>query len=162
MVQNEPTAMATAPRVAPDLSLQSVLTQRSDLEMNREANRLASFVGWPFQEDCACTPLRMAQAGFYYCPADNEPDLARCYVCFKELTGWEPNDDPAEEHARSLDCAFVQLRKTEAHLTVGEFLRLEKARFRNRFAKLVTWIEVGAVEKRAEIERAAAARSRKR
>ena len=36
----------------------------------------------------------MAQAGFYSSGTDAAPDSARCYVCFKELEGWEPHDNP--------------------------------------------------------------------
>lgn len=38
--------------------------------------------------------LQMADAGFIHCPTENEPDLAQCFFCFKELEGWEPDDDP--------------------------------------------------------------------
>lgn len=41
-----------------------------------------------------CSPLQMAAAGFIHCPTENEPDLAQCFFCFKELEGWEPDDDP--------------------------------------------------------------------
>lgn len=36
----------------------------------------------------------MAEAGFYHSSNDRDPDIARCFVCFKELEGWEPNDNP--------------------------------------------------------------------
>ena len=36
----------------------------------------------------------MAEAGFYHTPSSNEPDLVTCYVCYKEMDGWEPTDDP--------------------------------------------------------------------
>ena len=78
--------------------------------------RLKTFRNWPFMSDCSCTPQKMAEAGFYSCGGDNEPDLARCYFCRKELVkivntwshltslyflkdGWEPEDDPWKEHA---------------------------------------------------------------
>ena len=38
--------------------------------------------------------LQMAEAGFYHTPSENEPDLVTCYVCYKEMDGWEPTDDP--------------------------------------------------------------------
>ena len=61
-------------------------------------NRLATFKNWPFSEEegSDCTParcgrgslnkfkrhlFRMAEAGFYACGGENEPDLARCYFC---------------------------------------------------------------------------------
>ncbi|XP_020921877.1 baculoviral IAP repeat-containing protein 5 isoform X1 [Sus scrofa] len=57
-------------------------------------HRISTFKNWPFLEGCACTPERMAAAGFIHCPTENEPDLAQCFFCFKELEGWEPDDDP--------------------------------------------------------------------
>ena len=47
--------------------------------------RLESFkrVQWPFKDDCFCTPEKMAEAGFYACGGENEPDLVRCYFCRK-------------------------------------------------------------------------------
>ncbi len=38
--------------------------------------------------------IQMAEAGFYHCPTDQEPDLVKCFFCLKELDGWEPEDDP--------------------------------------------------------------------
>ncbi|XP_066237505.1 baculoviral IAP repeat-containing protein 5 isoform X2 [Saccopteryx leptura] len=58
--------------------------------------RVSTFKNWPFLEGCACTPERMAAAGFIHCPTENEPDLAQCFFCFKELEGWEPDDDPMQ------------------------------------------------------------------
>ena len=63
--------------------------------LNLEVNRKATFSSWPFDsEDCACTSKRLAEAGFYHVPSETEPDLVRCYVCLKELEGWEPEDNP--------------------------------------------------------------------
>ncbi|XP_040100682.1 baculoviral IAP repeat-containing protein 5 isoform X2 [Oryx dammah] len=59
-------------------------------------HRVSTFKNWPFLEGCACTPERMAAAGFIHCPTENEPDLAQCFFCFKELEGWEPDDDPMQ------------------------------------------------------------------
>lgn len=49
---------------------------------------------WALQGPELCPPLQMAAAGFIHCPTENEPDLAQCFFCFKELEGWEPDDDP--------------------------------------------------------------------
>lgn len=38
--------------------------------------------------------LQMAMAGFVHCPSENEPDVACCFYCLKELEGWEPDDIP--------------------------------------------------------------------
>ena len=36
----------------------------------------------------------MAESGFFSCATDTAPDLVQCYVCLKELEGWEPTDNP--------------------------------------------------------------------
>ncbi|KAK8789236.1 baculoviral IAP repeat containing deterin [Amblyomma americanum] len=120
-----------------DLSLQAVLIFQTDKDMHSVENRLASFDQWPLTGDCMCTPERMAEAGFYYCPTENEPDLARCYVCFKELDGWDPSDDPSKEHSRSVNCEFVRLGKKAREMTAVDYMHLEKARTKNRANKFV-------------------------
>jgi len=90
-------------------------------------NRLKTYVGWPFDEGCACTPENMAKAGFVHTPADNSPDVATCFFCLKELEGWEPDDDPTKEHqSHSSECNFINLKKSVNDLTVEEFLKLQK------------------------------------
>nr|XP_002733289.1 PREDICTED: baculoviral IAP repeat-containing protein 5-like [Saccoglossus kowalevskii] len=112
--------------------------QMPDFSMNMEASRLASFKEWPFDSDCQCTPKKMAAAGFFHCPTDQEPDLAKCFMCFKELDGWEPDDDPWEEHlSHSGQCPFLSKKKKEDDLTMAEFLKLESSRQTNRLMKIV-------------------------
>ncbi|KAM3859593.1 baculoviral IAP repeat-containing protein 5-like [Diretmus argenteus] len=92
-------------------------------------NRLKTFVGWPFNEDCSCTPENMAKAGFIHTPSENSPDTAKCFFCLKELEGWEPEDDPEKEHkAHSPACNFIALKKSVEDLTVEEILKLQKER----------------------------------
>uniref|UniRef100_F6TQ61 Baculoviral IAP repeat-containing protein 5 n=1 Tax=Equus caballus TaxID=9796 RepID=F6TQ61_HORSE len=82
------------------------------------------------------SPLQMAAAGFIHCPTENEPDLAQCFFCFKELEGWEPDDDPIEEHKKhSSGCAFLSVKKQFEELTLSEFLKLDKERAKNKIAK---------------------------
>ncbi|XP_062859793.1 baculoviral IAP repeat-containing protein 5a [Trichomycterus rosablanca] len=92
-------------------------------------NRLSTFSGWPFEENCDCTPENMAKAGFIHTPSANSPDIAQCFFCLKELEGWEPEDDPVKEHkAHSPNCNFITMKKSVECLTVEEFLRLQKER----------------------------------
>uniref|UniRef100_A0A2K6ASN6 Baculoviral IAP repeat-containing protein 5 n=1 Tax=Macaca nemestrina TaxID=9545 RepID=A0A2K6ASN6_MACNE len=99
-------------------------------------HRISTFKNWPFLEGCACTLERMAEAGFIHCPTENKPDLAQCFFCFKELEGWEPDDDPIEEHKKhSSDCAFLSVKKQFEELTLGEFLKLDRERAKNKIAK---------------------------
>uniref|UniRef100_A0A7M4ESQ5 Baculoviral IAP repeat containing 5 n=1 Tax=Crocodylus porosus TaxID=8502 RepID=A0A7M4ESQ5_CROPO len=106
------------------------------------AERAATFRAWPFTEGCACTPGRMAAAGFVHRPSDNSPDVAQCFFCLKELEGWEPDDDPADEHRKhSPACAFLSLQKDVADLTLQEFLKLDKERMRNMIVRVaLLWV----------------------
>ncbi|KAH7973361.1 hypothetical protein HPB49_000138 [Dermacentor silvarum] len=114
--------MSEEPKPSLDLSLRAVSVAQTDAEMNRVENRLASFKNWPLTGDyLQYSPARMADAGFYHCPMENEPDLARCYVCLKEMCDWKPNDDPFEKHARSTECEFLRLGKRPEELTVLDF-----------------------------------------
>uniref|UniRef100_A0A8C5S8P7 Baculoviral IAP repeat containing 5 n=1 Tax=Laticauda laticaudata TaxID=8630 RepID=A0A8C5S8P7_LATLA len=102
------------------------------LELYLKENRLATFTEWPFVSDCSCTADRMAEAGFIHCPIENASDVAQCFICFKELEGWEPDDDPMEEHRKhSPKCAFLSLQKDICDLTIQEFMKLRKERMNN-------------------------------
>jgi len=80
----------------------------------------------------------MAEAGFFHAPSDRDPDIARCFVCFKELEGWEPEDNPWAEHkSHSPKCDFLLLNKKEEDWTVEDFLELETKRQINRMQKTI-------------------------
>nr|XP_032651776.1 baculoviral IAP repeat-containing protein 5 [Chelonoidis abingdonii] len=120
---------ATAARRAPACEWQLYLSE----------TRLATYRSWPFTEGCACTPEQMAEAGFIHCPSENGPDVVQCFFCFKELEGWEPEDDPLDEHRKhSSGCAFLSLRKNPVDLTLQEFLKLDKERTRNMIKKQIS------------------------
>ncbi|NWI29065.1 BIRC5 protein, partial [Sula dactylatra] len=100
---------------------------------------------------------QMAAAGFVHRPSENGPDVAQCFFCFKELEGWEPDDDPLEEHKKhSAGCAFLSLQKDPTNLTLQEFLKLDKERMKNSIKKeisqKVTEVEDAAKNVRHEIE----------
>ncbi|KAM3844184.1 baculoviral IAP repeat-containing protein 5 isoform 1-T2 [Vipera latastei] len=108
------------------------------LEFYLKENRLATFTEWPFDADCSCTAVRMAEAGFIHCPIENASDVAQCFICLKELEGWEPDDDPMEEHRKhSPKCAFLALQKDVCDLTVQEFIKLRKEMMINLIGKEV-------------------------
>jgi len=96
-----------------------------------QENREQTFTNWPFTgEDCQCTAKKMAEAGFYHCPTDQEPDAAQCWVCHKELDGWESTDDPLDEHRKhSRHCPFLSLRNPN-DMTIGEAMEMSLQRFR--------------------------------
>lgn len=49
---------------------------------------------WPHPKEFKANPASLAEAGFYYDPSYDDPDNVTCYVCEKELGGWEEDDDP--------------------------------------------------------------------
>lgn len=62
----------------------------------------------------------MAEAGFYFCGTEQEPDSVACFMCDKHLDNWEATDDPWSEHKRHApQCAFVKLSKIEGQQTVS-------------------------------------------
>jgi baculoviral IAP repeat-containing protein 5 len=89
--------------------------------------RLETFEGshWPF-EDGKCTPLKMAEAGFYYCGTTSNPDWVRCIVCHIDMDGWEETDNPWEEHKKNSNCPFIKKIRDPYQITYGEVVELEK------------------------------------
>ena len=62
--------------------------------------------------------------------SSKEPDLVKCYYCQREIDGWEPDDDPWEEHLRRSGdpCPFIKKGKKARALTVKDGLELEAER----------------------------------
>lgn len=57
------------------------------------------------------TSRRMANAGFFYAPADSSADNVQCPYCGLALEGWEASDDPVHEHQRRKPtCPFFATR----------------------------------------------------
>lgn len=66
--------------------------------------RLATYTSWPSSP----TPELMALAGFHHTHTQLK-DLFKCVDCGITLDGWEPHDDPIQEHSRrSESCPHVQ------------------------------------------------------
>ncbi|UTT90514.1 hypothetical protein NDA17_005343 [Ustilago hordei] len=71
---------------------------------------------WPYDGKKGWKPTskKLAEAGFYFTPNQEEADNAKCIYCGKALGGWEKSDDPNHEHKRRHpECAFFnhQLRE---------------------------------------------------
>lgn len=74
--------------------------------------------GWPHESKRGwkCKVQRMVEAGWCFDPApvtsgeEDEGDGVTCFYCNLSLDGWEPKDDPMQEHQkRSPECAFFAL-----------------------------------------------------
>ncbi|THH17310.1 hypothetical protein EW146_g3474 [Bondarzewia mesenterica] len=69
-------------------------------------------VKWPHPDNFAATPNALAEAGFYFNPSWDDRDNVVCYLCNKELSGWEEADDPFAIHWDKCrdQCAWALVR----------------------------------------------------
>ncbi|KAK9313259.1 hypothetical protein V1522DRAFT_400342 [Lipomyces starkeyi] len=90
--------------------------------------RLETFgTWWPHDGKRGWVPTssNMSRAGFFYNPGRSGDDFAACMYCGVVLDGWEPKDDPTEEHRRrGPDCYFF----TRIHRGSSKGKRNSKAR----------------------------------
>ncbi|KAL4934269.1 uncharacterized protein BDV17DRAFT_4206 [Aspergillus undulatus] len=77
--------------------------------------RLSTFgESWPHdgKKGWVCQSDKMVEGGWYFCPNEESADLASCAYCKLSLDGWEPKDNPFDEHyRRSSDCSFFVFAK---------------------------------------------------
>ncbi|KAL7627764.1 hypothetical protein AAE478_001959 [Parahypoxylon ruwenzoriense] len=75
--------------------------------------RKATFGGrWPHEgkRGWKCKTKQLVDAGWKYTPTSESEDMATCTYCQLALDGWEPKDNPWDEHSRrSPDCQFFAL-----------------------------------------------------
>ncbi|KAJ5834126.1 hypothetical protein N7447_000152 [Penicillium robsamsonii] len=85
--------------------------------------RLSTFgTAWPHdgKKGWVCQSEKMVEGGWYFCPTDESNDLASCVYCKLSLDGWEPKDDPFDEHhRRSSDCSFFVFAQPPGKRSVG-------------------------------------------
>lgn len=79
------------------------------MNLHLEENRLLTFKQWPHKKHHA-GPADFSKAGFVHAPTTDEPDNVKCISCGKNLSGWEPDDEPMAEHrrGRGATCPFVR------------------------------------------------------
>lgn len=67
---------------------------------------------WPHPPSFKATPESLAEAGFFYDPSFGDHDNVSCYVCEKQLGGWEEMDDPFDIHFEKCNttCYWATLR----------------------------------------------------
>ena len=67
----------------------------------------AKSIRWPHKNP---SPEELAVAGFYYKPSAEAPDNTVCYMCERQLDGWEEDDEPIVEHLKHSDkCGWAIL-----------------------------------------------------
>ena len=81
---------------------------------------------WPHEhEDGPVRAEKMADAGFYMLPGTE--DEVMCYYCLGKLDGWEPEDEPWQEHKRR-PCPLIKKGKLARALTIKDAIELEAQR----------------------------------
>ncbi|GAB0096769.1 baculoviral IAP repeat-containing protein 5.2 [Sergentomyia squamirostris] len=97
-----------------------------------EDDRLKSFKDWDFSESQSCNAQKMAEAGFFCIGRE----AAACFMCGKELDGWEEQDDPWMEHKKHApQCYFVKNWKKQNDYTVHELILLLETYAKNQQEK---------------------------
>ncbi|KAI0635243.1 hypothetical protein C8Q77DRAFT_1156558 [Trametes polyzona] len=83
--------------------------KRTKASSSKQASASAK---WPHPPTWKATPDSLAEAGFYYNPSPHDPDNVTCFMCKKDLCGWEPEDDPFEIHYEKCSdvCAWAVVR----------------------------------------------------
>ncbi|KAI9658087.1 MAG: hypothetical protein M1821_002747 [Bathelium mastoideum] len=74
-----------------------------------EARKMTFRDQWPHdsKKGWKCKTTKMVDAGWCYDPTPDADDAVTCFYCGLALDGWEPKDDPLEEHRRrSPSCYF--------------------------------------------------------
>ncbi|CCM05862.1 uncharacterized protein FIBRA_08098 [Fibroporia radiculosa] len=83
-------------------------TKRSKQSLTRSTAGLK----WPHPSSHRATPQTLAEAGFYYNPSSEDKDNVTCFMCGKELSDWDPDDNPFDIHWKKCrnTCAWAVAR----------------------------------------------------
>ena len=96
-----------------------------------EARRATFMDLWPHESKRGwlCKTPAMVVAGWHFAPTIESDDFVSCAYCKLSLDGWEPKDNPFDEHhRRSPDCPFFSFAGTTApKATKGKKSRSSKA-----------------------------------
>ncbi|PGH09212.1 hypothetical protein AJ79_05741 [Helicocarpus griseus UAMH5409] len=95
-----------------------------------EARRATFGSRWPHdgKRGWVCKTEKLVEAGWFFCPSEESDDFVSCAYCKLSLDGWEPKDDPYDEHyRRSSDCSFFQFASKKPKSTRGTKTRTSKA-----------------------------------
>ncbi|CAH8621915.1 unnamed protein product [Schistosoma rodhaini] len=115
----------------------SVSTPIDRFRLSNYSYRLSTLSNWPYDGNSLCTAEKMAKSGFYR-PNPSNPTTTQCFVCMKELEGWEPDDDPDKEHkSHSPKCPFLKSKQYE-QMTYEEGLAMDVERYCTYLSKILS------------------------
>lgn len=80
--------------------------------LKQNSSKRTVTVKWPHPSSFVATPHALAEAGFYYNPSPDDIDSVECFLCGKQLGGWEEEDDPYRLHWEKCktSCAWATVR----------------------------------------------------
>jgi|ERR1700722_780194 len=101
-------------------SLKSMQAYQARLDSFSKPKRVKSSSGkasstslkWPHPSHFTANPNTLAEAGFYFHPTLEDRDGVQCFMCDKELSDWNSDDDPFEIHWTKCraSCAWAIVR----------------------------------------------------
>ncbi|KAL8403785.1 hypothetical protein RB594_008878 [Gaeumannomyces avenae] len=96
-------------RLSSFLGPQAVSKQR---RASNTSSRAPKTLSWPHK---FLPPFELAKAGFFFDPHPGNPDNVVCFLCSKNMDGWEADDSPIEEHLKhSPNCGWAVTAAVEA------------------------------------------------
>lgn len=114
-------------------------TQQVGRRNSTAKGKASKTCSWPHEQ---LDPDKFANAGFYFAPTPEYPDNTVCFLCYKNMGGWEEDDDPFVEHLRlSPHCGWALVAGIEMGLgdyalddpTGTEMVNARKATFGDRW-----------------------------
>ncbi|KAI0873541.1 hypothetical protein GGS24DRAFT_384532 [Hypoxylon argillaceum] len=114
-------------------------TQQAARRGSNAKGKASKALSWPHKK---LDPEIFARAGFYFAPTREFPDNTVCFLCDKNMEGWEEDDNPFVEHLRlSPRCGWAVVAGIETGLgdyalddpTSSEMINARKATFGDRW-----------------------------
>ena len=86
-------------------------TKRVKRYPGKTSSSVAS-IKWPHSPDFKANANTLAEAGFFFSPSWDDRDSVACFLCGKELSDWDADDDPFEIHYTKCksSCAWAVVR----------------------------------------------------
>ncbi|KAG2752793.1 inhibitor of apoptosis repeat-containing protein [Suillus brevipes Sb2] len=102
------------------------------VKKSSKSNSASATVKWPHPSSFNANPHTLAEAGFYWVPSWEDKDSVACFLCHKELSDWDEEDDPFLIHWQKCGstCAWAIVRcgLSEDIADDGSFVFLNKKR----------------------------------
>ncbi|KAL4062150.1 hypothetical protein J3A83DRAFT_2402763 [Scleroderma citrinum] len=107
-------------------------TKRVKRYPSKKTSTQAASVKWPHPASYKANANTLAEAGFFFSPSWDDRDCVACFLCGKELSDWDAEDDPFAIHyekcAEVCGWAVVRCGLVEDMDDEGNFTFVNKAR----------------------------------